>query len=690
MINKIKHNEMYLNIGEKGHFFLSCDETKEKDYVFGYINTNLILGAANETEYENNNVMPTSDFFRHESTELDGDKIAISYSVNSERVVVKEKLELVEGLNVVRQVTEVENRGDKNVKITKLSSACVTGIGIDGSKYFENDKRFIVNYCYNKWQGEGQWHKSMLKDLGIYPASTHPWEKSTHRFQSIGSYSTRFYYPLIVIEDTEKGESWFFEREGSQNWYMDVTAFEGFNSRFVNVSIGGADESIGWEYDLKPDEKYDTNVCFYGVVKGGIDEVVKTLDAYKRKYEYVHADGKVMFNDFMNCNWAMPSNERLIPLIDAAAEAGCDGFCIDDGWAVTGEWDPIDEKFGSGGFDGIIRYITDKGMRAGVWFEFENATYNVAKELGEDVLMRRNGSIVMPHRPRLDLKNQKARKWLISKIRRVYNAGVRYIKNDQNNDECWGINYNGESPVQGLIDKNKAYYTFIDEVYKEFPDLVIEGCSGGAGRASYDMLKRVSLQSVTDQEDYKLIPSVHTGSLMYYTPEKAGFWAFPYPLLFKNMNTHVIPDDELASFADGRETVFNMVNGMAGSLYLSGKIHLADELNKKLIREGVSVYKTYNKTLPERYPVFPLGLKNLDDKTMNVLGLIDKNGADMLLFVWALENKEFSVDLKKYGFARAEKFYPSADFGEKILFNEGELSVSFKKEYSAMIICLKK
>lgn len=690
MINKIKHNEMYLNIGEKGHFFLSCDETKEKDYVFGYINTNLILGAANETEYENNNVMPTSDFFRHESTELDGDKIAISYSVNSERVVVKEKLELVEGLNVVRQVTEVENRGDKNVKITKLSSACVTGIGIDGSKYFENDKRFIVNYCYNKWQGEGQWHKSMLKDLGIYPASTHPWEKSTHRFQSIGSYSTRFYYPLIVIEDTEKGESWFFEREGSQNWYMDVTAFEGFNSRFVNVSIGGADESIGWEYDLKPDEKYDTNVCFYGVVKGGKDEVVKTLDAYKRKYEYVHADGKVMFNDFMNCNWAMPSNERLIPLIDAAAEAGCDGFCIDDGWAVTGEWDPIDEKFGSGGFDGIIRYITDKGMRAGVWFEFENATYNVAKELGEDVLMRRNGSIVMPHRPRLDLKNQKARKWLISKIRRVYNAGVRYIKNDQNNDECWGINYNGESPVQGLIDKNKAYYAFIDEVYKEFPDLVIEGCSGGAGRASYDMLKRVSLQSVTDQEDYKLIPSVHTGSLMYYTPEKAGFWAFPYPLLFKNMNTHVIPDDELASFADGRETVFNMVNGMAGSLYLSGKIHLADKLNKKLIKEGVSVYKTYNKTLPERYPVFPLGLKNLDDKTMNVLGLIDKNGADMLLFVWALENKEFSVDLKKYGFARAEKFYPSADFGEKILFNEGELSVSFKKEYSAMIICLKK
>lgn len=690
MINKIKHNEMYLNIGEKGHFFLSCEETKERDYVFGYINTNLILGAGNETEYEGNMIMPTSDFFRHESTVFDGNKTVISYNVSSAPVAVREKLELVDGLNVVRQVTEVENRGDEKVKIAKLSSACVTGIGIDGSRYFENDKRFIVNYSYNRWQGEGQWHKSTLKELGIYPASKHVWEKCAHRFQSTGSYSTRVYYPLIVIEDTEKGESWFFEREGSQSWYMDVTAFEGFNARFVNVSIGGADESTGWTYDLKPGEKYETNACFYGVVKGGLDEVIRTLDAYRRKYECVHADGKVIFNDFMNCNWAMPTYERLIPLIDAAAEAGCDGFCIDDGWAVTGEWNPLDEKFGDVGFDGVIRYIKEKGMRPGVWFEFESTTYNVARELGEDVLMRRNGSVVMPHRPKLDLKNPKARKWLLSKIRRVYDAGVRYIKNDQNNDECWGINYNGESPVQGLIDKNKAYYAFIDEVYKEFPDLVIEGCSSGAGRATYDVLKRVSLQSVTDQEDYRLMPSVHTGSLMYYNPEKAGFWAFPYPLLYKNLKTHAIPDDELASFADGRETVFNMVNGMAGNLYLSGKIHLADELNKNLIKEGVAAYKTYNKTLPDRYPVFPTGLKNIDDKTMNVLGLIGKDGADMLLFVWALERKEFAVDLKKYGFNRAEKFYPSADFGEKTRFSDGVLSVSFEKEYSAMIILLKK
>ena len=203
MIKKIKHNEMYLNIGEKGHFFLSCDETKEEDYVYGYINTNLICGAGNETEFENNMIIPTCDFFRHESTVFDGDKIGISYNVSSQNVAVKEKLELVDGLNVVRQVTEVENRGDENVKITKLSAACVTGIGIDGSRYFENDKRFIVNYSYSRWQGEGQWHKSTLKELGVYPASKHVWEKSTHRFQSTGSYSSRVYYPLIVIEDTE-------------------------------------------------------------------------------------------------------------------------------------------------------------------------------------------------------------------------------------------------------------------------------------------------------------------------------------------------------------------------------------------------------------------------------------------------------------------------------------------------------
>lgn len=47
---------------------------------------------------------------------------------------------------------------------------------------------------------------------------------------------------------------------------------------------------------------------------------------------------RIIFNDYMNCLWGSPTTEKLLPLIDAAAEVGCEYFCIDAGWYAPGEW----------------------------------------------------------------------------------------------------------------------------------------------------------------------------------------------------------------------------------------------------------------------------------------------------------------------------------------------------------------
>ena len=49
---------------------------------------------------------------------------------------------------------------------------------------------------------------------------------------------------------------------------------------------------------------------------------------------------------------------------------------------------------------------------------------------------------------------------------------------------------------------------------------------------------------------------------------------------------------------DGEETIFNMVNGMLGCMYLSGRIDEADENNQKLIKQGVETYKKIRKYIP--------------------------------------------------------------------------------------------
>ena len=682
-MKSIKHNSLNINVGSKGHFFLTTEKTDEKDFTYCYINTNVTFGAGAEAEFESNAIMPTEDLLCYEKTELNGNDMAISYGVKGKDVCITEKIRLIDGLNVIRQRTEIVNRGNCEEKLSRLSSACVTGIGIGGSKYFENPDRFVVYYPLNRMQGEGQWQKKKLKELGLYPASKHPWEKCTFRLQSVGSWATKEYYPLLIIEDTEKNECWFFEREGAFNWYVEITAFEGYGSPCLSVAIGGADESIGWVYSLKPSESYATNDCFYGVVKGGFTQAVKELVAYKRKTQQIVPKPIIVFNDFMNCYWGQPTQSRLIPLIDKASEVGCDCFCIDDGWAVTGEWTPKDELFPDGGLKGIIKYITDKGMRAGLWFEFERTTYNVVKELGEDILLKRNGCVIAPHRPKLDLRNEKARRWLLSKIEFVYNAGVRYIKNDHNNDEGAGTNYAGESPAEGLKRKHAAFISFLNEVYERFPDLVIENCSSGGGRMENETLKNCSLQSITDQEDYRLMPSIISGCAALLQPEKSGVWAYPCPLLYKNLANLNVPQSEIAENADGRETIFNMVNGMSGLLYLSGRIDLADETNLNLIKEGVRVYKTYSAEICKRYPVFPFGLKNMDETDKNALGLLSEDGADVILSVWALKEREFEIDLSKYGFKTVKKLY-----GDRIEYelSGGRLKVKLAKKYSAAIL----
>ena len=144
-----------------------------------------------------------------------------------------------------------------------------------------------------------------------------------------------------------------------------------------------------------------------------------------------------------------------------------------------------------------------------------------------------------------------------------------------------------------------------------------------------------------------------------------------------------MPQSEIAENADGRETIFNMVNGMSGLLYLSGRIDLADETNLNLIKEGVRVYKTYNAEICKRYPVFPFGLKNMGETDKNALGLLSEDGSDVILSIWALSEREFEVDLSEYGFKTVKKLY-----GDRIEYelSGGRLKVKLAQKYSAAIL----
>ena len=107
-----------------------------------------------------------------------------------------------------------------------------------------------------------------------------------------------------------------------------------------------------------------------------------------------------------------------------------------------------------------------------------------------------------------------------------------------------------------------------------------------------------------------------------------------------------------------------MVTGLAGLMYLSGRIECADDKNMRLIRNATDLYKRYRDNIAATVPVFPSGTFNIDSDGVNTYGLIDRGAGLMFLFIWnngeAAVN-DFKLDLSKYaasGIRTIDEVYP--------------------------------
>ena len=77
------------------------------------------------------------------------------------------------------------------------------------------------------------------------------------------------------------------------------------------------------------------------------------------------------------------------------------------------------------------------------------------------------------------------------------------IKMDYNIEPGIGTEVDADSFGDGLLEHERAYLAWLDGIYRKYPDLVIENCSSGGLRMDYAMLARNSIQSTSDQEDYR-------------------------------------------------------------------------------------------------------------------------------------------------------------------------------------------
>lgn len=578
------------------------------------------------------------------------------------------------------QQTTLRNTGNAPISVDILSSAFLTGIGADGTRHWDED-RFRVHFAYSAWQGEGQWRHMSLEDGGLYKTYNHQSQTSV-RLTGIGTWSTNKYHPILLLEDTELGKTYYIELlVGGQSWQIEVCAKGHRDSSDLCVFTGTTCGTLnGWTITLAPGESYTTTPTLYGCVEGGFEEAVAALTIARRGLTLRHFPEGVpplCFNDYMNCLWALPTRDKLIPLMDAAARVGAEYFVIDAGWFKTagnwsldmGDWLPEDSLFGEGGVQGILNEIAARGMKPGVWLEVESVgVVSGFAQAHPEALLRRNGQVIGGGRCFMDFRNPDVRAHIRAVFERLYAMGIRYVKNDYNQTVGIGIDTPGEpdkNPAEALSEHAAAVLSLIDEVCTAHPDFIIESCCSGAMRSDFGSVRHFYLQSASDQEDYLRNPSVVTGLSACLPPERIGVWACPYPVAIDYRESFRPSEDFTARFADGRVTVHNMVTGMMGLMYLSGHIDCADEFNLSLMQQAATIYKRNRATVMRAVPIYPMGTLRLSERKDYAYGLLDRAGGKLLLAVWSTAEQDdcpqtVTVELSRYAHdLRVADVYPA-------------------------------
>ena len=514
-----------------------------------------------------------------------------------EGLFVTSHIQFYEGIEAARCWTVIENRSGCEHAVEHVSSCFLHGINGDSPR----DGGFI-HIPHNTWFGEAQWKRYSLRDFG-YDAVHPGFSMKRISISGGGSWPCCEHLPMGSYENQGPVLTWQLETAAA--WHWEISDLAG---RLYLSACGPDFQEHGFVKVLKPGEIFESIPCAIAV-GGTFDKSIGELTRYRRAIRRENRDNltlPVIFNDYMNCLMGDPTEDKEIPLIDAAAAAGCDYYCVDAGWYGDGDWwDSVGEWLPSaarfpGGIKKTLDYIRAKGMIPGLWLELEVMGVNcgLARSVPPDWFFQRSGKPVIDHgRYQLDYRNPGVRAFadgVIDRLVREYGAG--YIKMDYNINIGQGTGHNADSAAGGLLFHTRAYLGWLDGVFARHPDLVIENCGSGGMRMEYSLLSRHSIQSVSDQEDYIKMAAIACNCATAVTPEQAAIWSYP------------------KRDAGKEAVIFNMINAMLLRVHQSG--HLAELPPEMfaLVCEGIAVHKQISADIRSGLPFWPLGLAAMEDE----------------------------------------------------------------------------
>ncbi|WAZ19724.1 alpha-galactosidase [Streptomyces cinnabarinus] len=518
------------------------------------------------------------------------------------------------GTPVLRSRVRLRNDGHEPLVIQSVTSLLLGAL--------PSPDALDVHRARNDWLAECRWYTEPLRDTvaDIHVSAHQHDSRAALRLTGRGSWPTDGHLAMGAVTDRGSGRAWAWQIESPAGWRWDLGEWAHGSHLALN---GPTDAEHQWRVRLGPGEEF-TTVPVALAVGAGFDEALGALTAYRRAIRRPHPDHirlPVVFNDYMNTLMGDPTTEKLLPLIDAAAAAGVEYFCIDSGWYddnegwwdSVGEWLPSARRFPGGGIRAVLDRIRERGMVPGLWLEPEvvGVRSPVADTLPPEAFFRRDGiRLVEQGRHQLDLRHPAARAHLDRTVDRlVGDWGVGYLKLDYNIAVDPGTCGPGDlAPGAGLLGHAQAHLDWLTGVLDRHPGLVVENCASGGMRMDGATLAVAQLQSTSDQQDPLRYPPIAAAAPTAVPPEQGAVWAYPQPEY----------DDDLIAFTLG--------GALLGRIHLSGHLDRMAERQLALVRDAVDTYKAIRADLARAVPFWPLGLPGWTDEWL-ALGLRTKDAA---------------------------------------------------------------
>ncbi|MDE6908951.1 MAG: alpha-galactosidase [Lachnospiraceae bacterium] len=478
--------------------------------------------------------------------------------------------------DAITRSVRVTNVGAEHFYLTKVYSACID----------MDNRDYDMVSLHGSWARERHIQRKTL-GYGIQNVSSFRGE-SSHQD-----------HPFLALADKnatqENGEIYAmnFVYSGNFRAQAEVTQFD-----YVRMTMGIHPENFCWKLESGGHFQAPEVVMVY--TDKGFDAMTAAFHRLYKKH-LIRSAYKDKKRPILINNWEATyfdfNTEKLLSIAQEASKLGIEMLVMDDGWfgrrnaddCALGDWKVNEEKI-KGGLKYLVDEVNKLGMKFGIWFEPEMISPD-----SDLYRAHPDWAIAIPGRPGtesrqqfvLDLSRQEVVDCVYEQVAAVLrSANIEYVKWDMNrqltNIGSCGLpaDRQGELYHRYVL----AVYRMQERLTKEFPNLLLENCSGGGARFDPGMLYYSPQIWCSDDADAIERLEIQEGT------------ALLYPL--STMGAHV---SDCPNHTVGRVTPFETrgIVALAGTFGYELDVTKIPQEDRDQIPDQIAMYHKYNDLVRE-------------------------------------------------------------------------------------------